>query len=147
MRYLKARKQRGAAALSGDSVSRTLEIAQLPRCDSRGSPPLLVDKALAAADELRPYFRGYFCFFFARRITEPAAAREPGVKAGVFGLENESYAEAKQMVMRWSELFWHGAPQISDALFCCPSVPTSTVFPGPSASGRSSCNNTAVTEL
>lgn len=72
------------------------EYLKLPSCcDLCNVPPLSVDKVLADADELRAYLRGYFVI--AHRMTK----RQPQVKAGVSRLENESFAEHKQMVMRW----------------------------------------------
>lgn len=38
------------------------EITQLLCCNLCSIAPLAVDKVLAAADELRAYFRGYFVF-------------------------------------------------------------------------------------
>lgn len=114
-----------AVVLSGDLPCWVLEIAQLLCCDLCSAPLLAVDKMLAAADELQAYFRGYFVF--ACRITKRQQLGNLKWKPPVPGLENESYAEAKQMVMRrWSFLARRFAT--SDALFCCSWTPTSTVF-------------------
>ncbi len=128
-----------AAVLSGDLGSWILEIVQLPCCDLCSAPPLAVDKALAAADELRAYFSGYFVF--ACRITKATSSESRGLRAWEWKLCRGKTDGDEMVKFLGTALgnFWCALLLLLNADINC--------LPGSAASGRSSCNNTAVTEL
>lgn len=128
--------------MSSDLVGWILEITQLLcgdlQCFSTGCW-----QSVGSCRWVTGIFSRILCFCLSHH--KAAAARQPRVKAWVSRLQNESYAEAKQMVMRWSFFgmvlcnFWCALLLFLNADVNC--------LPGSAASGRSSCNNTAVTGL
>lgn len=129
-----------AAVLSGELGSWILEIGRLLCCDLCSVPLLAVDKVLAAADELGAYFKGYFVF--ACRITKRQQLEwkleAPGLRMKVMQRQNRWWRDGEAFGMALHN-FWCALLLFFNADINC--------LPGSAASGRSSCNNMAVTEL